>query len=155
TGTTPKTTNTENFGDFIPFLGPGDIANDGNIIYGNNKGLSELGLKEARLVQPNSILVTCIGSIGKSGIVDRICACNQQINIVFANFANYKLVYYFIISSYFQELMQTKSTGTVMPIINKGIFEQIYIPLPPLKEQEKIVKILDELFTLKKALRVE
>ena len=155
TGATPKTSNAENFGDFIPFLNPGDIDNNGNVIY-SNRGLTEKGLKEARKIEANSILVVCIGGlIGKACLVDRECTCNQQINVAKPFFAEAILLYYFINSAYFQSTIKANSTGTATPIINKNLFEQILIPLPPLCEQEHIVQILDTLFTLKKGLRVE
>ncbi|WP_162550488.1 restriction endonuclease subunit S [Helicobacter apodemus] len=155
TGTTPKTTKIDNFGSFIPFLGPGDIDDMGNVCY-DNKGLSQIGLQEARKIQPNSILVACIGGIGKSCIVDRECTCNQQINIIAPYSCIYfRMLYYSINSQYFQILMQKNSTGTVIPIINKTLFENLSIPLPPLKEQEYITHTLDTLFTLTKGLKCE
>ncbi|TLE12259.1 restriction endonuclease subunit S [Helicobacter bilis] len=155
TGATPKTSNAENFGDFIPFLNPGDIDNNGNVIY-SNRGLTEKGLKEARKIEANSILVVCIGGlIGKACLVDRECTCNQQINVAKPLFAEATLLYYFINSTYFQSTIKANSTGTATPIINKNLFEQILIPLPPLQEQEYIVQTLDTLFTLKKGLRIE
>ncbi|EAL3905565.1 hypothetical protein A0Y88_02175 [Campylobacter upsaliensis] len=155
TGATPKTSNAENFGDFIPFLNPGDIDNNGNVIY-SNRGLTEKGLKEARKIEANSILVVCIGGlIGKACLVDRECTCNQQINVAKPLFAEATLLYYFINSTYFQSTIKANSTGTATPIINKNLFEQILIPLPPLREQEYITQTLDTLFTLKKGLRVD
>ncbi|EOG9652280.1 restriction endonuclease subunit S [Campylobacter upsaliensis] len=148
TGATPKTSNAENFGDFIPFLNPGDIDNNGNVIY-SNRGLTEKGLKEARNIEANSILVVCIGGlIGKACLVDRECTCNQQINVAKPFFAEAILLYYFINSAYFQSTIKANSTGTATPIINKNLFEQILIPLPPLCEQQEIVKKLDLLVTL-------
>ena len=41
----------------------------------------------------------------------------------------------------------TKSrTGAAIPHLNKEAFENLEIPLPPLPEQKRIVKILDEVF---------
>ncbi|WP_267891924.1 restriction endonuclease subunit S [Helicobacter marmotae] len=156
TGTTPPTNKIENFGTFIPFLGPGDIDEVGNVNY-TNKGLSEIGLRKARKIQANSILVTCIGGlIGKSCIIDRECTCNQQINIVMpCSCANFKILYFIIISQYFQTLMRESSTGTATPIINKTLFENLPVPLPPLAEQAYIIQTLDKLFALAKGLRVE
>ncbi|EHE1099280.1 hypothetical protein J0E39_001294 [Campylobacter upsaliensis] len=148
TGATPKTSNAENFGDFIPFLNPGDIDNNGNVIY-SNRGLTEKGLKEARKIEANSILVVCIGGlIGKACLVDRECTCNQQINVAKPFFTEATLLYYFINSAYFQSTIKANSTGTATPIINKNLFEQILIPLPPLREQQEIVKKLDLLVSL-------
>jgi type I restriction enzyme S subunit len=49
TGTTPKTVEKENYGDFIPFIKPADVdfKGIGDIRY-DNEGLSEIGLKKGR-----------------------------------------------------------------------------------------------------------
>ncbi|BAU67093.1 similar to type I site-specific deoxyribonuclease [Stanieria sp. NIES-3757] len=70
TGTTPPRKDIENFGDFIPFINPGDIKNY-QINYSEN-GLSKIGLSKGRLIEENSILMVCIGgSIGKHAINNR------------------------------------------------------------------------------------
>ena len=81
TGTTPSTTEKANFGNYIPFIKPADIAND-RIDY-DNEGLSEKGLKSGRLIEKNSVLMVCIGgSIGKCFFTIRDVSCNQQINAI-------------------------------------------------------------------------
>ena len=80
TGSTPKTSENGNVGDFIPFVKPSDFATDGSVGYANN-GLSEVGLAKARRVPAGSVLMVCIGAtIGKCGYCDRDVTTNQQIN---------------------------------------------------------------------------
>ena len=82
TGTTPKTAEKENYGDFIPFIKPADVdfSGIGDIRY-ENEGLSEMGLKKGRKMESGSILMVCIGAtIGKVGFAEREISCNQQIN---------------------------------------------------------------------------
>ncbi len=57
TGTTPKTSEKENFGDFIPFIKPADVdfSGNGDIRY-DNDGLSEIGLKKGRKMERGSTL---------------------------------------------------------------------------------------------------
>ncbi|KAA6231265.1 restriction endonuclease subunit S, partial [Campylobacter sp. LR291e] len=69
-------------------------------------------------------------------------------NISLTHFMDFMLLY-------FKDLFRLNKKGAAIPHLDKKLFLDLPIPLPPLKEQEKIVKILDELFTLKKALRVE
>ena len=42
--------------------------------------------------------------------------------------------------------MIEKSTGTATPIINKGNWERLLFPLPPLAEQQRIVESIDAIF---------
>jgi len=81
TGTTPSKVSGDNFGNFIPFIKPGDLYQSG-VDY-NNEGLSETGLKNSgRNAPAGSLLMVCIGTIGKCQLIDRDCSFNQQINSV-------------------------------------------------------------------------
>ena len=48
-------------------------------------------------------------------------------------------------SAYFIIKMRNKAGGTATPIINRGIWDTILIPLPSLAEQKRIVEKLDKL----------
>jgi type I restriction enzyme S subunit len=49
-------------------------------------------------------------------------------------------LYYFLKTKY--ELFNTKTTGSTIPHMNKSIYENLQIPLPPLPEQQQIASIL-------------
>lgn len=148
TGTTPATKNTEYYGDFMPFIGPGDIKNQ--VIDYTNLSLSELGVEKARLIPKNSIMMVCIGgSIGKLAINNRDVACNQQINTV-TPYSDIDLKYLFAVlqSSYFQNHVLSNASGSATPIINKQKWGSIPIPIPPYEIQKRISKRIDDLFKL-------
>ena len=69
-----------------------------------------------------------------------------QINTI-TPLANVPTEYIFIAltSPYFQNELLDKSTGSATPIINKGKWESILIPLPPLLEQKRIVEKVNQL----------
>ncbi|WP_299398735.1 restriction endonuclease subunit S [uncultured Gelidibacter sp.] len=148
TGTTPPKKNPEYYGDYIPFLGPGDIK-DFKIDYSNN-GLSELGKEKARFIPANSILMVCIGgSIGKMAINDRDVTCNQQVNTI-TPYEGVHLNYLSAVmqSDYFQTKILANAGGSATPIINKGKWISIPIPLPPLDIQIEISDKIEKLLSL-------
>jgi type I restriction enzyme S subunit len=151
TGTTPKTSEKENFGDFIPFIKPADVdfSGNGNIRY-DNDGLSEIGLKKGRKMENGSTLMVCIGAtIGKVGFAEMEVSCNQQINsLTVKKDFEPKFIYYAMTSKNFQErvLLEGKGAQATLPIINKSKWENLTISFPKsLKTQQAIVKKLDAL----------
>lgn len=149
TGTTPKTADKENYGDFIPFIKPADIDIKGNgeIRY-DNDGLSEQGLKNGRKMLEGSILMVCIGAtIGKVGFVDRDVSCNQQINsLTVKKEFSPKFIYYALSTKGFFEQVIHNSAQATLPIINKGKWETLTVSFPKSKiEQETIVNKFDEI----------
>lgn len=144
TGSTPPTTNTENFGNHIPFIKPPDITNREMIF--NNEGLSEKGLKKSRLIKKNSLMMVCIGgSTGKVFYNDLNVCCNQQINTITPFLVNHKYLLYVLQSSFFQNELWGISTGTATPIVNKENWRKLLISLPPLAEQQRIVDKLAQI----------
>lgn len=149
TGTTPKTVDKKNYGDFIPFIKPADIDIEGNgeIRY-DNDGLSEQGLKSGRKMLEGSVLMVCIGAtIGKVGFVNRDVSCNQQINslTVRKEFSS-KFIYYALSTQKFFEKVMHNAAQATLPIINKSKWETLTVGYPKSKvSQEVIVKKLDAL----------
>lgn len=145
TGSTPPKSNIANYGDFIPFLGPADISNDWMKYPAD--GLSELGISNGRLIPKKSLMMVCIGgSIGKCNVNEIDVSCNQQINTVTSLFMPIEFVKLTCQSPYFQKFVLDKSSGSATPIINKGKWEVLPIPLPPLEEQKAIVSTVNTLF---------
>jgi type I restriction enzyme, S subunit len=144
TGGTPSKTNKEYLGGDIPFIKPGDIYP--NYVDYNNEGLSHEGhLALGRSAPANSILMVCIGTIGKCNSIDRPCAFNQQINSITPYIPITEFLLKAVRSNYFQMEAWQRSSSTTIAILNKGKWNEIIIPLPPLAEQHRIVAKVDEL----------
>lgn len=147
TGGTPSKSNAEYFGSDIPFIKPADITAQG-VIY-DNEGLSIKGAENLGRIAPSgSILMVCIGTIGKCQVIDRMCSFNQQINSItpFSDISDF--IYLDVSSSYFQSLAWDSSSSTTIAIINKGKWESLLVPIAPLSEQVRIVAKVKELMSL-------
>ncbi|WP_149718045.1 restriction endonuclease subunit S [Campylobacter concisus] len=148
TGTTPPKKDPDNYGNFIPFIGPGNIKN--GIIEYSGEGLSEKGIEKGRLIEKDSILMVCIGgSIGKHAMTNQDISCNQQINTitVYPELST-QYVYWAMASQYFQNTVINQAGGSATPIINKLKWSSIPIPIPPLNEQKRIVDKINQLMAL-------
>ena len=148
TGNTPSKDNDSNYGDDYPFYKPSDLEVGINIFDAQDK-LSKQGYELARKLSKNTLLVTCIGSLGKCGIIKKEGSCNQQINAILSNeHIDMEYLYYVVSSSYFQKLIRKTASATTVAIINKRKFSDLIIPLPPLAEQQLISEKITELFNI-------
>ncbi len=147
TGSTPSKSNLDFYGKDYPFFKPSDFE-QGYFLENAGDNLSKLGFDKARQLPSKTILVVCIGSLGKVALTRVIGSCNQQINAIIPHkniIAEY--IYYYCISSKFQSILFSKAPQTTLAILNKTEFSKLEIIYPKdIKEQERIVGILDESF---------
>lgn len=147
TGSTPSKDIEAYYGGNIPFFKPADLE-EGIHTASSKDRLTSLGFEQSRKLPIGSILVTCIGAtIGKTGLTVIEGACNQQINaIIPRNVILPHYLYCICISDYMQNEIKTNASATTLPILNKGNFSKIILPLPPLQEQHRIFAKIEELF---------
>jgi type I restriction enzyme, S subunit len=105
--------------------------------------ISTTGIKKQNLIPENSVLVCCIGSIGKFGINKIPVLTNQQINsLIFNNRVNENIRKYLICSS--KDEHNKNSNGNVVKILNGENQGKIKFPLTSTIEQQKIALFLDK-----------
>ena len=144
TGNTPSKNNDEYYiSDDIMFIKPGDIEEKYITNLERSEGyISEKARKKVRILPKDTVLVTCIGTIGKVGILEKEGICNQQINAIIPNdMVVSKYLAYLIKAK--QKILQLKANAPVVPIINKTDFSKIEINICDIKEQKRIVEKLD------------
>ena len=127
---------------------PTDI--DSNIIKKTAKKLSDEGVKVARIVPANTILVTCIASIGKNALTLEKSSFNQQINSL-TPYKKYNPYFILTESSIWSKKMKQQGASGMMQMINKNEFSELETFVPNKQEQEKIGELftnLDNLITL-------
>ena len=150
TGNTPKTSDAQNYrSNDICFVKPSDFTdNEITEIHQSEFYISEYAKDKARVLPTDSILVTCIGIIGKVAINKVPCAFNQQINAIIPErkICDPRYVAYAIQNV--QPQMQNTANAAVVPILNKTQFSNIEIPFPSLETQKQIVEFLDKVTSL-------
>jgi type I restriction enzyme S subunit len=146
TGSTPSKKNPAFFGESIPFYKPTDL-DVGYEVIDAREYLSELGANQSRLLPALSVLVTCIGTIGKTGLARKSCATNQQINAVILSepYISPHWFFWIISSPQGQRMIIENASATTISIINKKRFSELTLPVPPLNEQRRIVAKIEAL----------
>lgn len=149
TGNTPPRTEKESYSSAgIPWVKPPDLDSDEPITK-TAEYLSDTGKLKARILPKGSVMVCCIGTIGKVGIAGCEVATNQQINsLIFNKMVDPKYGYYYCKANNF--LFQSVAPKAVVPILKKSIFEKIKITLPSPSEQRRIVEILEQADEIRK-----
>ena len=136
TGSTPPTNDRSNYDGELLFCSPGDVGEE-KYISSTEKRVSPKGFALGRPLPPNSVIVTCIGLIGKLGIATTGMITNQQINaLVVSEGFDHEFIYY-AFENFFPEYRSKVSMQT-LPILSKSEFEKLIIKAPILDVQLKI-----------------
>ena len=140
TGNTPSKAKKEYWiNGTIDFVKPPDLRN--SCITTASEKISEHAVHVARLVPSGSVLVSCIGNIGRVGYSLKKTAFNQQINAIVPNDTINSIYLFFVLQTQAEQIEKLKAVTTI-PIVNKSKFMQVLIPLPPLPVQKRIAEIL-------------
>lgn len=114
-------------------------------IWNSVQKLTLKGKEKSRVIPADSVLVTCIASIGLNAINKVECATNQQINSIICNYDNhFEFIYYSISQN--NNRLKNLAGRTAIPIISKSVFEKFTIQKPKSpNEQQKIASCLSSL----------
>lgn len=147
TGKTPDTTNESLWNGDIQFVTPTDISENKYQLKTQRTVANNTKIK---ILPKNSILFTCIASIGKMAISVCPCITNQQINTVIPyNSFNYEYIYYALLKKSY--LIKSRLANTTLPIINKTEFSKFMLAVPKDPKEQQIIadclSVLDTFIT--------
>lgn len=132
TGKTPPTSNKEYYTNGkVPFVTIPDMH---NVVYPlkTEKRLTIEGAQtqKNKYIPPNSVMISCIGTVGLVSIATEVCQTNQQINSIILN--NEDDLYFF-----YESMLRMKdlldglgSNGATMTNVNKSKLEKLIIVSP-------------------------
>lgn len=149
TGKTPSTKEPLYYEGDVMWVTPTDLQGQQYISDTNTK-ISELALldNQAFLYKEDTVLISCIGDIGKTAIVKKSASSNQQITGVRVkeNLILPKFFYYWIIRN--KEYLSFKANRVTVPILNNTNLRKLDISFPnDLEFQRKITSQLDSVQT--------
>jgi len=126
----------------IPWLTSGEVRQ--GRVYKATQFITKLGLKNssAKLFPENTVLVAMYGATaGQVGFLGIGASTNQAVCGVLPNKDfDPEFVYYFL-SGKTQELI-SQARGAAQPNISQTVIREMYLPVPPIIEQQKIAEIL-------------
>ena len=140
-GGTPDTTNPAFWNGEILWLTPTEIKQ--KYISTSERKITQKGLENssAKILPKNTILITTRATIGDIGIATKQLCTNQGFqSFVSGKNANFEFMYYLLCTKRSQFI--SLANGSTFLEVSAKTIRQIQIPLPPLKEQEKIARIL-------------
>ena len=129
------------------YIGTKDVDFNNRIIYDNGIAIPKQYEPDFRLAPNNSILM-CIegGSAGRKIAILNQDVCFGNKLCCFSPFVGIgKYMYYYLQSPSFFELFNLNKTGIIGGVSIAKV-KEILIPLPPIKEQQRIVAQIEKLF---------
>lgn len=153
TGKTPSMEKQENYGNDVMFIKTPDMHGNTFVIK-SEEMLSERGhlTQPKKLLPPNSIMVTCIGSGGIVAINAEQAHTNQQINSIILYDLTKLEWLYFTCKSLKSTIELFGATGTTMTNLSKGKFERLKVINPDdsliVKYHQIVAPMLDNIKSL-------
>ena len=155
-GATPPKENSKFWGGKAHWVSSGEVAN--NLIFDTKEKITSMALSEtsAELNPKGSVLVAMIGqgkTRGQTAILSIDAATNQNVAAIRYFSISSEYIWYFFLSQY--EKTRSGASGGSQPALNGIKIKNTVFPLPPLVEQQKIVRRVESKFALCDALEVE
>jgi len=148
TGRTPKiqASNVDFFENgTINWFTPSDFKSNKEVFKSKRRITEEAILKnEVELFPEKSIYLVSIGAtLGKISYCSTKASANQQINVISFNdkILNPMFGYYYLIGC--KKILLLEADYTTLPILNQTKTKNLFLVVPPIKEQEKIVNHIE------------
>ncbi len=144
-GSTPQRGNQDYYGGNILWLKTGELNND--IVYDTEEKITQRALQDCslRMNKIGDVLIAMYGAtIGKLAIVGKDLTTNQACCGCTPYVIYNWFLFYFLMAS--RDSFIKKGEGGAQPNISRAKLVEHLIPLPPLKEQKRIVERIKTLF---------
>ena len=145
-GGTPTSNEKSYYGGDIIWITPADMSKQQSSPWFSNssKKITNLGLQKssAQLIEGNSVVYSSRAPIGYVNIVKDKFTTSQGCKSVTPIKNSLMYIYYVLIEH--TEDIKYRASGTTFKEISALEFGKTLVPLPPLEEQQEIVRVLDE-----------
>ncbi len=144
-GGTPKTNHPEYWNGNIPWISIKDFPQVGRYISQTEKTITESGLEHsaAHLLEPNDVIISARGTVGKARLVSRRMAFNQScfgLRTKNTDVLNQLYLFYWLCSHL--EEIRSGTHGAVFDTITRSDFDRLKLDLPSIQRQQHIVGVI-------------
>lgn len=144
-GGTPSTKNEFYYGGNIPWITPKDLSKyNFMFIDRGERNITKLGLENSstRLMPEGTVLFSSRAPIGYVAIAKNEISTNQGFKSIVCNekIVDNKFIYYSL--KFYKEAIENIAAGSTFKEVSGKVLKEFEIPIPPLKEQNAISKVL-------------
>lgn len=151
-GSTPSTSDPENFNGEIPWITPADLSRFNDIyIKRGKRNISKNGLSSSsiQILPVNTVLFSSRAPVGYVALAANPLTTNQGFkNLVLTEGYDPKYIYYFLRSH--KSEIERFASGTTFLEISAARFAKIRILIPPLPVQRQIAAILEQIESVRR-----
>lgn len=148
-GKTPSTKIKEYYGSDVPFITIPDMHGNTYAVT-TERYLSTFGANSQlkKMLPPNSICVSCIGTAGLVTLVASESQTNQQINSIIPKDEYSPFYIYLLMQTLSEVINKLGQSGSTIVNLNKAQFGKIKIMLPTVADMKAFNEIVSPLFAL-------
>ena len=143
-GGTPKSSVEKYYNGDVLWVSIADMTEQGMYIKDTAKKLTKLGVENsaAKIYPKGTVLYAMYASIGEVSIAEKEMASSQAIlGIQVSDKLVNKYLYYFLVGQ--KERIKLQGQAGTQSNLNAGMVKNLDIPIPSIKEQNKIIAVLD------------
>ena len=126
-----------------------DIKNQGELIHSTKQKITKEATSKERIVRAGSVLLCCTASIGQCALAMVELTTNQQFNALTVTEYNKPMLadnYLFWYAKTLKPTLKRLSGKTTFEFVSVKKVGSILIPIPPFKEQQRLVAQIEKLF---------
>lgn len=153
-GSTPKTNVPEYWNGEYRWISPAELKMDSGVIFDSEKKITKAGIESCSLQELpiGTVILSSRAPIGKVAIAGNTFYCNQGFkNIICSTKVKPRFLYTLLL--YNTEYLNSLGRGATFKEISKSIVEEIRIPVPPIKDQERFVQYNDKIDGVRRCLK--
>ena len=131
------------YGGNYPFIQTGDIREAQGKIRKYSQTYNENGLAQSKLWPKGTLCITIAANIAETAILDfDSCFPDSVVGFISSDGISTKFIEYYIRTA--KQNLEQYAPATAQKNINLGTLSELAVPLPPKKEQIRIVQTLDK-----------